>query len=113
MQHTSTSLVFNADSFANRTERVNADAVLAAKRAIELRTAVSEMDELLESRGLRVDCRAKCASGKILYWARVLGPSGREIASSLGWYQQEEDARLHALSMLQMVDAEVGSLSQI
>lgn len=111
MPETSTSLAFNADSFAN--SQIPAVAPLSPERELELRTAVAEMNELLESRGLRLDSRAKCVSGRILYWARVLAPNGREMASSLGWYEHEGDARLHALAMLQLIDSEVASPAQI
>lgn len=63
-------------------------------------TAISDLDTLLNSHGLRLDSRAKCASGTIYHWVRVVEVNGREIVSSGGWYEREEDAIRQAIEML-------------
>jgi hypothetical protein len=50
-----------------------------------------------------LDSRAKYTSGTILHWVRIVELSGREIASSGGWYQHEGDAISHAIDTLRSV----------
>ena len=71
------------------------------KSGTEMLAALSECDQLLRSHGFRIDRHAKCASGRVLHWARVIEESGREIVSSGGWFETEEDAVLHAVAMLE------------
>ena len=60
----------------------------------------TERHRLLKARGLRMDCRAKCASGRVFHWASVMEESGREMASSGGWYETEDEAVEHAMAVL-------------
>lgn len=62
------------------------------------------LEALLSDRAIRLDSRAKYASGTIFHWVRVVELNGREIASSGGWYEREADAIRHAIDMLRSVD---------
>jgi hypothetical protein len=66
--------------------------------------AIPGLDALLSARAIRLDSRAKCASGTIFHWVRVVEINGREIASSGGWYEREVEAIRHAIDMLGSVD---------
>jgi hypothetical protein len=57
----------------------------------------------LRARGLRVDCRAKYAARRTLYWACVLDHTGREMAASGGWYDSEAGATLQAIATLELL----------
>lgn len=55
-------------------------------------TDLAEVNNLLKTRGLRLEWRAKCASGTMFHWVGVLESNGREIASCGGWYERQHDA---------------------
>ncbi|MBV9769439.1 MAG: hypothetical protein JOZ32_07700 [Bryobacterales bacterium] len=78
---------------------------LAGESGPNIGAAISEISAVLGSCGLRIDSRAKYASGKTFHWVRVMESSGREIASSGGWFGSEDTAVQHALDMLQLIEA--------
>jgi hypothetical protein len=65
---------------------------------------LSEVSDLLKEHGWRMDCRAKFASGRIYHWAGIVDLSGREMASSGGWFASEYDAVRHAIATLEILD---------
>lgn len=65
---------------------------------------LSHFDVFLSSHGLRLESRAKSASGRVFHWVRVVEFTGREIASSGGWYEREWDATRRALDGLRSLD---------
>ncbi|HLK18382.1 MAG TPA: hypothetical protein VKT81_05475 [Bryobacteraceae bacterium] len=67
-------------------------------------TLLSEVGDLLNEYGWRMDCRAKFASGRIYHWAGIVDFSGREMASSGGWFSSEYDAVRRAIATLEVMD---------
>ena len=95
-----------ADTNINPLPQVNLDAAdfRPVQSGMKMGATLSEMSELLKCRGLRVECRAKYSSGLVFYWARIVHVAGREMASSGGWYDREDDAVRNAILMLDLLE---------